>query len=355
MSDHATPEHDVSRSCPLTPVHPPEIPSHAALRDTRCNSLPLFNAAQRFRHGGWKAFRDRTFRAMRDAGASPSRLYRYRACGWFMRVLMKDTNPPAFAVRGSKCKDRFCVPCARERARLIQANLAEHVKDKRIRFLTLTVKHTDAPLKRQVRKLMLDFARLRRSRLWRRCVVGGVAVLEVKLSDTDNHWHPHLHCLLEGSFLPHAALRKLWLAITRDSSILDIRAPKSNEDVARYVCKYVTKPCDGSVLHNPQRLAELIAALHNTHLLLSFGTWNGVSFTREPTLDGWTELGDLDELIRRAGNGDDTARRALLYLGVDYQAEYALLGDVSPRPPPETGTSDQLSFWSIWTKPQRTA
>jgi hypothetical protein len=51
---------------------------------------------------------------------------------------------------------------------------------------------------------------------------------------------PHIHVLQRGGFIPQTTLSEDWSTLT-GSFIVDIRAVKSQEEVARYVTKYLTK------------------------------------------------------------------------------------------------------------------
>jgi len=81
-------------------------------------------------------------------------------------------------------------------------------------FVTFTTQnYADATGAREVRRA---FTRLRRHRWWKRCVVGGVAQVEV--SNRGRGWHPHIHALVDCR----------WLAITtpqpaRDTTSADWR------------------------------------------------------------------------------------------------------------------------------------
>lgn len=156
---------------------------------------------------------------------------------------------------------------------LIRANLLEAVKDREIRFLTLTLKSTDEPLRLTVTRLHAYFRQLRRRPLFSKRVVGGAAFVEVTRNAQTNLWHAHLHCLVEGKFMPKEALSRDWLAITGDSYVVDIRRPLSTAGVANYVTKYVTKPFNPGDKTNLKDLTMAARGLEHAKLASTFGSW----------------------------------------------------------------------------------
>ena len=176
--------------------------------------------------------------------------------------------------------------------------------DKEIRFLTLTLKHSNTPLKDQIDRLLRSFLVLRRRSEWKQNVRGGAAFLEVKVSDKDGLWHPHLHILIEGRWWDTKEISKAWHAVTGDSTIVDITRPRVIEDVCAYAVGYCTKTVHPSVFHDASRLDEAVASLRGRRMCTTFGTWRGTEL--EPTESDtrvWLCLGRLETVIRRAQDG----------------------------------------------------
>jgi hypothetical protein len=192
--------------------------------------------------------------------------------------------------------------------------LKAHIRDRRVRFVTLTRRHSHAPLADQIDAVYEAFARLRRRAWWKDRVTGGAAFLEVKLSDRDGLWHPHLHLIVEGTFIPQRELSMEWLGVTCDSSIVDVRdCPTGDHSrVAAYVTKYVTKPASGCVYHNPEKLLEMMAAMKGRRLCLTFSSWRGLKLNDPPDPNPgkvWKPVGSIEQLARRAREGDERALR----------------------------------------------
>jgi hypothetical protein len=235
------------------------------------------------------------------------------------------------------CHDRFCAPCQAGRAAKISAALAEHLKARTTRFVTLTQRASDTPLPDQLDKLYRDFSTLRRRDWWRRRVTGGAAFLEVKLGENSGLWHAHLHVLVEGDYLSQKELSAEWYAVTGASFIVDVRAVPDAVHRARYVTKYVTKPADASVFADPAKLAIFVAALKGRRLCLTFGSWRGVSLDPdEPTAEGWRSIAPLGQLFSDARGGDAAALRWVEALSRKYPSLPAAFG--GPAPPDSTRT-----------------
>ena len=276
--------------------------------------LPSPTLAQVFRHSHWRDQRNRIFEVLRGLELPRNRLLRYAKCGTHCRVVRSDTDPDRYATQSDTCHDRWCQPCATERARRIATHVRTHVTGKTTRMLTLTLKHSDTPLVCQLDRLRDSLRTLRRSVLWRKRVTGGCAMLECKWSASDQAWHPHAHLLLHGRFVPHSELRKLWHNITGDSYIVHIRPCNSDQQAAAYVAKYVGKPWTGDVERSPDLLRQLIVALDGRRLCHTFGTWRGLKLSEPIDSGTWHYVCDLDDLLMRAKSGEKAAIELLTCL-----------------------------------------
>jgi hypothetical protein len=285
-----------------------------------------------FRHSSWQSDRRRVYCALRAAFPDSTRLQRFRTCGAHAWVVRSLDDPSNYAIASDHCHDRFCRPCSSFRANVIAANIRTHLADRPYRFLTLTIKTTDLTLKQGIDKLYRSFAHLRRTKLWQRCVTGGCAVCEIKPRTGSREWHPHLHAVIEGKYLPVQPLRRLWLQITRDSFIVNVQRGLGVDKAADYVTKYITKPFAADVVRSPTRLVDAIRALHGRRLVSTFGTWRGVCLTRFDPLGAWERVIPLAVLRLHAARGDDAACRLLRFL--TDQRTYRDFPN--PRDPPES-------------------
>lgn len=178
------------------------------------------------------------------------------------------------------------------------------LKKAEVRFLTLTLKHSDAPLSKQIDRIYQSFRRLRRAEFWVQVVTGGCAVLEITHGYKDQLWHVHLHCLLQGGYVPHASLKAEWWKITGDSNIVDIRPCHNVDNATRYITKYVTKPLPNTVINKPGPLSELIGACGSRRLVLTWGCWRGVKLSAKLDDTVWKSLCPLEVLYDRKEAGD---------------------------------------------------
>lgn len=254
-----------------------------------------------FRHGGWAGRRRQVLQALQKACISQKRLARFVGCGGSVHVRWSESERK-YACSGNYCRDRFCIPCGTARGSLIADNLIELCQGKTVRFLTLTLRSRGSTLATCIDRLMLYFGMLREGRLWKRHVKGGAYFIEVKRGKGSGGWHVHVHCLVEGHFLPKQELSDAWRTITGDSYIVDIRPVPDIRAKAQYVTKYVSKPMDTTVFASDADLAECIVTLHGRRLCGCFQSWRGTELERRPEQPtDWIDIGPLDAILRLAG------------------------------------------------------
>ena len=105
-------------------VHPEETSATPPAFPCRQSLLPpLANGRQRKRHQFWLAERQRVYDALAAAGAAPSALESFSHCGEDAFLLRSKANPADHKFGLNTCRNRWCQPCQRERAAVIQANL----------------------------------------------------------------------------------------------------------------------------------------------------------------------------------------------------------------------------------------
>lgn len=260
-----------------------------------------------FRHRQYQWHRDKVLRAFHAMMLHENRRIAYECCGNGGWVVQSATDPEKFAVRSNTCRDRWCPACGRARAAVMQRNLEPLLAGRTIRMVTLTRKHTDRPLKSQLTDLYECFTRLRRTHNWSNAVDAGVAFCEVKRNAERDEWHPHLHVLVVGRYVSQAILKRDWLAITKDSHVVDVRIVRNQVDVCRYVTKYLTKPCNNDVYRCAGSLREAIRALKGVRMATTFGDWRGSRLMRNDTIDEWVPIMPWDRLLERCRIGDADA------------------------------------------------
>jgi len=244
--------------------------------------------------------------------------------------MKSDDDPPRYKLTGSGCHDRFCLPCGQTRSRQIARNLTAAIGKTRVRFVTLTTGKTDAPLRDLLDHLYRSFRALQRRAFWRAHVKGGVAFLELKRSTRSDRWHPHLHLIVEGRYIPHPDLKHEWGIVTQGDSIVFIRGNIDTAKLTHYVCKYASKPMDPSFIRIPEWLDEAVFALKGRRLVTTWGGWRTLLLTQHDDDVGWTYAGELASYLEAAVNGDAEALRICRQIN----GSAAQITIPEPRPPP---------------------
>lgn len=338
---------------------PPHYPSSLVPLETprgniRNPLVPLVTdedraAVMSFRHSFWSQKREAVSKSLSLAGASDNTRARFNSCGCNCWVLFTtgaaaaapktgprpDNQRNITVINGEKryrlasdrCRNRWCDACCVERRRTVSQNLQrelvarynlDHARQpvECIRFLTLTLKANEKPLREQLDRLYTCWGKLRNHRSIGEKMSGGLAFLEIKRGKNSGLWHPHLHVLVEGQYLPSEQIKQHWLEITGDSFIVHIRKIRSVAEAAGYVAKYATKAVDGSVWQSQSHLVEAMMALAGRRTFNAFGSWRALSLSR-PAADDleWQPLAPLRELIRRARSGDRDSIEILRSLG----------------------------------------
>lgn len=263
---------------------------------------------------GCRRMRHRIRGLLVQAGTGQGRIDRWDACATNLWCGHVESKPEETILIGSYCHDRFCPICGTRRTTCVRSNLEDWLKGKTVRLVTLTLRTETEPLLTSVKRLYLCFKRLRRTTFWKEHVTGGTAVLECKWNAEKQKWHPHLHMVCEGKYIPQAELSNAWFDVTGDSRIVDVRLIRQDTDAVNYVTKYLTKQLSDTLTHQPDRAIELIKVLQGRRMLLSFGTWQPLKLTREPQQEKLVCDGPLDSLLARAYRGEPAALETLTRL-----------------------------------------
>jgi hypothetical protein len=243
---------------------------------------------------------------------------RLRNCGrdsW----IEKNYATGDLRIRVANCGQRYCPRCQKQHANRIFDCIHDtmrRTKGVRWRFITLTLKSSTYPLKSQLAFLREAFRRLRQSKIWQRCCHAGVAIIETTFNTESQQWHPHLHVITAGDYIPQAQLSNAWAKATSGSRIVDVRKLADNRRAAQYLSEYVTKPPCDEVYDNPDRLREWILALRGARFMIRFGD---IQFVRDaqiksPTDPVWTRLQSLERTLELADRGDTEALELLEHL-----------------------------------------
>ena len=300
--------HNFLVSLPLTQLDGLETTLHAPSSDPALGpEIASDDLAVPFRHSGWMDRRKCVRAALQRIADAGSRRERFDHCGRHAWVLRSLDDPSAYRIACDKCKDRFCTPCASERARHIAACVGDFAKDRDLRLVTLTLAQSDRSVKQDLDRLYAAFVKLRRRAPWRKTQSGGVYFVEIKRRRSDDGWHTHLHVLTEGRWMSKSWISKAWFELTGDSYIVDIRQCKSGPDAARYVAKYAGKGVHGSCYHQPDILLDVMKALRGRRLVGKWGNWSDLDLDTEAPDGAWERIGTLQVLLSRANAGNDEA------------------------------------------------
>lgn len=191
-------------------------------------------------------------------------------------------------------------------------NVARQLPKCHLRLLTLTIRSTATPLTNQIDRIYDAFRTFRNRKPIRKRITGGLYFLEITVNPDTRLWHPHLHILCMGSYLPVDLVRRHWFDVTTDSYICDVRYIKTPGYAAGYVTKYAGKTIPISVWRDPCLLQEAITAMENRRTFQTFGKMKHLDLSRVPDEDTtWTPIASLATIITQANAGGAIARDIL--------------------------------------------
>lgn len=286
------------------PKHSKELEKVAAFY---ANIVPPATPAEtRFRHGHWEGRRAKVRQALTACNSNTFFMNRFDECGSECRVEYSPSLKK-HRLRGNYCRCRHCEPCMRAKSLLIMANLRNRLSTRpegRYRFITLTRRHDATPLALQIQEMYAWFKALRKLPVWKKTQIGGAVILEVKYNPAKKEWHPHLHIVTEGGWLPQDELARAWFQVTGHSDIVDVRALANHKDAAAYVAKYITKGTSPSVWDEPSTAQEWITASKGVRVANTYGGWRGFKLLgHENSATDWApvcSLGGLFDAIARS-------------------------------------------------------
>lgn len=218
-----------------------------------------------------------------------------RSNAWFSRHITTGE----LRIAANACHLRWCPVCAESRRNFIAHSVGEWIKDlKYPKLLTFTLKHSDTPLTEQINNLYTYFQKLRKRKDFAKKVTGGIWFFQVKLSKSSSQWHPHIHCVVDGEYMPKALLRRLWVEITDISMIVDIRSVKDPEGCAMEVARYAAKPGPLKDL-NLNHAAEMVDAMNGRRICGTWGIGRKVSLRPKKFVDkeDWKSVGSFSRVM----------------------------------------------------------
>ena len=282
-----------------------------------------------------------------DARDDKKRTSNFRECrsrAWFVR----HRHSQEVRVASSRCNLRWCPICIKTKRFVMRQSLVPWVKKaKKPKFVTFTLKHSSAPLSHQISSLYKYFTNLRRRKLWTKKIHSGVWFFQVKKSETDGLWHPHIHVICDGAYISRWRLSEMWEQVTSGSMVVDVRAVKDPKKASDYVSRYATAPCDLEKL-NLEDSIEVFDALNGRRICGKFGDCNDLQLVPQkcPDSEEWEFLANFSEVMYQR------------YDSVWHDNIYQCFRDkkkcpcVPPEPPPDYSTIEDLLVEEPYTKEQ---
>lgn len=240
-----------------------------------------------------------------DISNFSSRLSSCRSEAFFVRH--EDTGE--VQVRSKHCGLRWCPLCSASRQAWITTEVDRWFKRvHKPRLLTLTLRHTNAPLEHQIKHLYNYFRKFRKRKYLRDRIKGGVWFFHIKKSNHDHKWHPHLHCLIDSEWLDYTTVSDLWCKTTYGSHVVHIKSVTNPENSVRHAARYSAEPCDVSGLNLGDGL-EVYYALQGRRICGTWGTARKISFRPKPPPDSksWHTVGTWD-MVLALKDYDDNAQ-----------------------------------------------
>ena len=223
---------------------------------------------------------------------------RFEACRSFA-YFARHSETGEVRVVSSACKLRWCPVCSRARSSFLVSQVHEWLKTvSRPKFLTLTMKHSNAPLDHQIKWLYARYRKFRVRKLLKRKISGGIWFFQLKRSKDGSQWHPHLHTVIDAAYIPQAVVSAEWQKTTGSSSIVDIRAIRSKKAVSEYVSRYCSKPAQLSDYTLRDRIL-IHRVFHGRRLCGTWGTGNRIQLSRRSSADrdSWVSIGSWTAVI----------------------------------------------------------
>jgi hypothetical protein len=265
---------------------------------------------QSHRHTTWAWRRYKVWLGLQRTCQSAKRRDHFATCGAQLTLCKRGDE---LCLQCYCCHDRFCEVCQQEKRRHVQAKIARRCTEAgdNVRFFTFTLRHSDTPLRDQVKRLRHCLRLLHRRPWWQQHAKGGYDCVECKPAKNGHGWHVHAHCLVEGIWTDQRELSRVWHALTGDSTIVDVERKGTVEQMARYATKYATKPLHDEVYTSAVLLDEALIDLKGARLTQAWGTWHDVEEEAENEKIAVTQIATIGRLIDASLDGDPGAR---LYL-----------------------------------------
>lgn len=297
-----------------------------------------------FNRPEWLAVRE-TYQLMDLSGSTrrSDSLDSCRQIAWFVR----NTETGKVRVSSNHCHLRWCPLCATAKKAHVASQLQPWLRTANYpKMVTLTLQHSNAPLSFQVNSLYQAFRKLRKTKLIQSKVTGGIWFFQIKFDVASHQWHPHIHSLMTGKYIPHGLLSTLWLKITHTSFIVDIRPVNDFEKASFEVSRYCARPSPVRDIPKSKR-TELFSAMHGRRLCGCWGSARAISLNvprsddtgkwerlcRWETLRSHLPFNEDARLIYKAWSTDSVLASDVTLIDADNFIDN-VSPDLEPEPPP---------------------
>jgi len=238
-----------------------------------------------------------------DGIEATEKLWNLKGCrqtAWFVR----HEESGEVRIASKKCHLRWCFHCAESRQAFITSQVTPWWSTTKFpKLLTVTLKHTSAPLADQIQLLYRSFSKLRNRSLMKNRCIAGVWFFQITRNHKTNTWHPHLHALIDSGFLKIQELAKQWYEITNGSSQVHIKAVQDKLKTLTHHARYAARPSSLVDLDDAEAM-ELYDAFKNRRIVGAWGKAKAISFRQVKPVDSelWQNIGTWAYVFAQVGH-----------------------------------------------------
>lgn len=254
-----------------------------------------------------------------------------------------NSDDRSVRVMSNHCSLRWCPMCSSAKQYFVTDSVTDLLhRMKHPKMITLTLRHTSAPLADQIKQLYESFKRLRKMKPFAKKVTGGVWFFQIKITERTHEWHPHLHMLVDGDYIAQRYLGELWKKASYGSYIVFIKPVKDLQKSAEYVARYAVKPAFLSY-YSLSEGVQIITALHGRRICGTWGVGRGtcLSIPKVEKNGNWYRVGNYRTIVELKGVDDHadmilSAWRSDMPLppGIDMDHIEKCQAVPKPHPPP---------------------
>ena len=192
-------------------------------------------------------------------------------------LVLQNRKEGNLVARPYCCGVRLCPLCTAYRSNRSRDSITDKVGRMDNHMLwTFTMRHSSKLLSTQHKEITQWFSKLRRTKCWLDNTKGCVWVFEYAYNSKRDEWHPHIHAIVDTSFIPFFELQAHWRRITNGSHSINFKGFISEQKSIGYVLKYLTKPQNTSKWPI-YRLGEFLLCMQGRRLFGSTGSAFGLS------------------------------------------------------------------------------